>query len=84
MITAGVDIGSSSAKAVIMEDSKIISSSIIPTGPSSAETAHLVMKKAISTNGLSMKDIKYVVATGYGRINVPFAQKHITDRKSVV
>ncbi len=79
MITAGVDIGSSSGKAIIIEDSKIISSSIIPTGPSSAETARMVMKKALGTNGLSMKDINYVVATGYGRINVPFAQKTITE-----
>ncbi len=79
MIVAGVDIGSSSAKALITEDSNIISSSIILTGPSSAETAHQVMEKALSTSGLSMKDIKYVVSTGYGRINVPFAQKHITE-----
>lgn len=79
MTVAGVDIGSSAAKAVIMEDSKIISTSSIPTGPNSAETAHQVLEKALNTNGLLMKDIKYVVATGYGRINVPFADKHITE-----
>ena len=79
MIVAGVDIGSSTAKAVIMEDSKIISTGIIPTGTDSAETARQVMEKALNTNGLLMKDIKYVVSTGYGRINVPFAQKNITE-----
>ncbi len=79
MITAGIDTGSSSAKAVIIEDSKIISSSIIPTGPNSTETARQVLEEALSTNGVSMKDIKYVVSTGYGRINVPFAQKNITE-----
>ncbi|MFC1899972.1 acyl-CoA dehydratase activase [Chloroflexota bacterium] len=78
MIVAGIDIGSSSAKAVIMEESKVISSSIIPTGPSSAETARQVMEKAL-TNGLSVKDVEYIVSTGYGRINVPFAQKNITE-----
>ncbi|MFC1988727.1 acyl-CoA dehydratase activase [Chloroflexota bacterium] len=79
MITAGVDIGSSGAKAIVLEDSKIILSSVIPTGPSSAETAQQVIDKALSTSDLSMKDIEYVVATGYGRIKVPFAQKNITE-----
>jgi len=78
VIVAGIDIGSSSAKAVIMEDNEIISSSIIPTGPSSSETAQRVMDKAL-TNGLSLKDVQYIVSTGYGRINVPFAQKNITE-----
>ncbi len=79
MIVAGVDIGSSTAKAVIMEDSKIISTSVIPTGSDSAEIARQVMEKALSTNGLLMKDVRYVVSTGYGRINVPFSQKNITE-----
>jgi predicted CoA-substrate-specific enzyme activase len=79
MIVAGIDIGSSNAKAVIMKDSEIISTSIIPTGANSAETARQVMDKALSTNGLSMEDTKFIVSTGYGRINVPFAQKHITE-----
>jgi predicted CoA-substrate-specific enzyme activase len=78
VIVAGIDIGSSSAKAVIMEDSGILSSSIIPTGPSSTETAQQVMEKALS-NGLSLEDVKYIVSTGYGRVNVPFAQKNITE-----
>jgi len=78
MIVAGIDIGSSTAKAVIMEDSKIISASFIPTGPDSTETASQVLEKALSTVGLAMKDMTYSVSTGYGRTNVPFAQKNIT------
>ena len=79
MIVAGIDIGSSSAKCVILEDNKIISTSIIPTGPSSTETAHQVMEKALNTYGLSLVNLNYIVSTGYGRINVPFAQKNITE-----
>ena len=78
MIVAGIDVGSSSAKAVIMEEGKILSSRIIPTGPSSVETAQQVMERTLF-NGLSMKDIEYIVSTGYGRINVPFAQKTVTE-----
>lgn len=79
MKVAGVDIGSSSAKAVVLEEKKIIATAIIPTGTDSAETARQVMYAATEMKGLSMKDVTYTVATGYGRINVPFAQKHITE-----
>jgi predicted CoA-substrate-specific enzyme activase len=79
MIVAGVDIGSSSAKAVLLEDERIISTSTIPTGLDSAETARCVMNAVLLNNGLGMKDIEYVVSTGYGRVNVPFARKNITE-----
>ena len=79
MIVAGIDIGSSTAKAVIVEDNEIISSCFIPTGPDSAETAQQLMENTLSKSGLVMKYIKYVVSTGYGRVNVPFAKKKITE-----
>jgi predicted CoA-substrate-specific enzyme activase len=79
VIVAGVDIGSSSAKAVILENSGIISTSTIPTGIDSAETARQVMDKALYTSGLSINDIKYIVSTGYGRVNVPYAHKNVTE-----
>lgn len=79
MIVAGVDIGSSAAKAVILEDGKIISASTIPTGVDSVDTAQRVMQEALDAGNLRIKDIKYVVSTGYGRVNVPFAQKNITE-----
>ena len=79
MLVAGVDIGSSSAKAVILEDGRITSTGIISTGTDSAETARQVMERALSANGFLMNDVGRVVATGYGRINVPFASKHVTE-----
>jgi predicted CoA-substrate-specific enzyme activase len=79
VIYAGVDIGSSSAKAVIMKETEMISASIIPTGVDSTETARNVMQKALDNVHLSFKDLKYVVSTGYGRRNVPFAKKDITE-----
>lgn len=79
MIVAGLDIGSSTAKAVILEDGKILSASTIPTGVDSADTAQQVIERALEACKLRLEDIKYVVSTGYGRINVPFAQKNITE-----
>jgi predicted CoA-substrate-specific enzyme activase len=79
LIFAGIDIGSSSAKAVILENSCILSTSVIPTGIDSAETARQVMDQALNSKGISLQDIKYIVSTGYGRIQVPFAHKTITE-----
>jgi predicted CoA-substrate-specific enzyme activase len=79
MIVAGVDIGSLSAKAVIMEGEKLLSWSVILTGPDSVEIAREVMGQALRNAGLSLDRIEYIVSTGYGRVNVPFAQSNITE-----
>jgi predicted CoA-substrate-specific enzyme activase len=79
MIVAGVDIGSSASKAVVLQDNQVIASAIVPTGIDSSETARRVMEKALNQQQLSMPDIRSVVSTGYGRINVPFAQKNVTE-----
>lgn len=77
--TAGIDIGSSSAKAVILCDQKIVAWSIQQTGPDSAESARRIYKAVLSESGLSEGSIRYIVATGYGRINVPFADSQVTE-----
>ena len=75
---AGIDIGSTMTKVVIM-DKEIISSIIGPTGPEQRKLANKVMEKALHQVDLPFKAITYVVATGYGRINVPFADRQITE-----
>jgi predicted CoA-substrate-specific enzyme activase len=75
---AGIDIGSTMTKVVIMNNG-IISSIMGPTGPEQRRLANKVMEKALSKVNLPFKAITYVVATGYGRINVPFADKQITE-----
>jgi predicted CoA-substrate-specific enzyme activase len=79
MIFAGVDIGSRAAKAVIMEDDNIISDTIQDTGPESVKTAYKTIDAAMSGISLSLDDIDYVVATGYGRVLVPFASENISE-----
>ncbi len=79
MIVAGIDIGSRAAKAVVMNDGTIISSVICDTGPESVKTARMTMAKALAGTGLSLSDIQYIVATGYGRVLVPFARENISE-----
>jgi benzoyl-CoA reductase subunit A len=79
VLLAGIDIGSSSTKAVIMDDRSIIASGLILTGASSTAAASSVMEIVLAQSGAAMKDIACIVSTGYGRVNVPFAQKNITE-----
>ncbi len=78
MYFAGVDIGSRMTKVVIMDEA-ILASLVAATGPEQRKLAYKVMEEALTRAGLSFDDITYVVATGYGRINVPFADKQITE-----
>jgi predicted CoA-substrate-specific enzyme activase len=75
---AGIDIGSTMTKVVIMNEG-IISSVIGPTGPEQRRLANKVMEEALNKAELAFASINYIVATGYGRINVPFADKQVTE-----
>jgi bzd-type benzoyl-CoA reductase Q subunit len=79
LVTAGVDIGSSSAQAVIFKDSKIVAFSNMNAGIDKKETAYKSLDLALLGTGIAREDIKYVVGTGYGRYQVPFADKNVTE-----
>lgn len=78
-VTAGVDVGSVSSQAVIMVDGKLFAYSNMRTGPNSTDSAHNAMDWAMEDTGMKLKDIHYVVGTGYGSVNVPFAHRAITE-----
>ncbi len=75
---AGIDLGSTMTKVAIMNQA-VLASVIGPTGPEHRKLANRVMEEALAKVKLPFDDITYVVATGYGRINVPFADKQITE-----
>jgi len=79
MITCGIDVGSLSAEAVVMKDGEIACYSIIRTGPESAETAVRALDEALDDADLRTEDISFTVATGYGRVVVPFADTNFTE-----
>ena len=79
MKTAGVDIGSLTGKALILEDHNIMSWSLIPTNPDPNVTVKKAIDIALEKAHLSISDMDYVVSTGYGRLTVPFAQRNITE-----
>lgn len=79
VITAGVDVGSVGSKAVIMADGEIYSWSVMRTGSNSSDSAKKVLGWAMEDTGLTLKDFNYIVGTGYGRVNVPMANRAITE-----
>ena len=79
VITAGVDVGSVGSKAVIMADGEIYSWSVMRTGSNSSDSAKKVMDWAMEGTGLELSDFNYIVGTGYGRVNVPMANRAITE-----
>ena len=80
MYFAGVDIGSTMTKVVLLDKSDNLLSSIKgPTGPEHRQLANEVMRQALEQASLQIDDISYIVATGYGRLNVPFADRQITE-----
>ncbi|HNY50213.1 MAG TPA: acyl-CoA dehydratase activase [Smithella sp.] len=72
MITAGCDIGSLTAKAVILKEGKILASEVILASAQPEKSATDVMKRALEKAGIKMEDIQYCVGTGYGRKHIPF------------
>src|SRR5512136_594846 len=74
MITAGCDIGSFTAKAVIMNDGNILSTHVIQAKASPENSAREVMETALSKSGLSLNEIEYIVGTGYGRKQISFVK----------
>lgn len=79
LITAGIDIGSLSAQAVILKSNTILSFSNTGAGTDKKETSYKVLDMALQGTDISRNDIKYVVGTGYGRYQVPYANKNVTE-----
>ena len=80
MLVGGCDIGSTTGKAVVKNETSVVSHSIIPSTTKPEETARIAMDEALRMAGLSsLEDLQYVVGTGYGRLKVPFANENISE-----
>jgi predicted CoA-substrate-specific enzyme activase len=77
---AGIDLGSTMTKVVIInEQEEILAKVVEHSGAEHRRLANQVMGRALELAGLPFEEITYVVATGYGRINVPFADRQISE-----
>jgi len=77
---AGIDLGSTMTKVVILdEDEQVCAYVVNHTGAEHRRLANKVMEEVLDKANLSIEDISFIMATGYGRINVPFADRQITE-----
>ncbi len=80
MYIMGIDSGSTSTNAVIINEKKeIISSAVIRTGAKSRESADRILEEILQRSGLKREDLALIVSTGYGRVSIPFADKNVTE-----
>lgn len=73
----GIDIGSTATKAVALADGQLVCALQIPTGFSGVDAAQRAANQ-LAAHGVNVEQVP-VVATGYGRVSVPYAQKTLTE-----
>ena len=80
MYVFGIDSGSTSTNAVIMDqDRKIVAFSVVRTGAKSGESADRILKEVLDKASLKREDISWIVSTGYGRVSIDFADENVTE-----
>ena len=78
--TAGLDVGSTYTKAVIIDsDDQVVAKAIARTGFRLPEVSRRLFDECLAAAELSEEDIGYVIATGFGRHQVPFRDAQVTD-----
>lgn len=77
MFYIGIDIGSTASKVCVFENDNIKETFVLQTGWSSVKTAEEIKNK-LKEMGIKKENSK-IVATGYGRVSVPYADKTITE-----
>jgi predicted CoA-substrate-specific enzyme activase len=78
--TAGIDVGSTYTKAVVVNsDQEILGRAMEPTGFKLTEVAERAYSRAVDAAKLKTDDVGYLVATGFGRHQVPLSDVQVTD-----
>ncbi len=79
-VVAGVDVGSTQTKAVILSpEHKILGRALVDTGARLNQAARAAFEQALEQAGLSEEDVEYTVGTGYGRFKVEFGHTQVTE-----
>ena len=75
----GIDIGSTAAKAAVLDGDELVCTLVVPTGFNGVDAA-LRLADGLRERGFDPTSCDSdVVATGYGRVSVPYAGKTVTE-----
>ena len=82
-IGAGVDVGSTQTKAVLMSDNgngvQLVARALIDTGANVVKAAQAAFDKCCQSAGIAQSDVGFVVGTGYGRYKISFGNAQLTE-----
>jgi len=79
-LSAGVDVGSTQTKAVIINEGlEIVGRSLIDTGANVVQAAEKAYLNALNDSGRREEEVAYVIGTGYGRYKVTFGDTQVTE-----
>jgi predicted CoA-substrate-specific enzyme activase len=77
---AGVDVGSTQTKAIIVNEAKeIVARALIDTGANVVLAAETAYQDALKSGNIREEEVEYVVGTGYGRYRVTFGNTQVTE-----
>jgi len=77
---AGVDVGSTQTKAVLIDESEtIVGRALTDTGANVIAAAENAFAEALKDAGVREEEVEYVVGTGYGRYKVTFGNTQVTE-----
>lgn len=78
-LTAGVDIGSTASKALLVRGLEVLGQAIGQSSVNPARTARSVFEAACGGAGVEPGDVSRIVGTGYGRAKVGFADDNVSE-----
>lgn len=77
---AGVDVGSTQTKAVVVDEAgTIVGRALIMTGSNVVRAAEDAFRRALADGDLREEEVEYVIGTGYGRYKVTFGNSQVTE-----
>ncbi len=79
-VFAGVDVGSTTGKALLLDDrDNLLAHTIMEVNTRPEQTARVCVDRVLEQAGLGEQDLAFMVGTGYGRVKIPFASENISE-----
>ena len=82
MLYAGIDVGSLTAEAVVVENGRVVAAQSMNVLPNPVDSAREVTGRLFAESGIGKENIRYTISTGYGREKVEaegMAQENISE-----
>ena len=80
MWVAGVAVGSTQTKAIVMDGNRrIVGRALTETGARLTEAANTAFRLALKDAGITEQDVASIIGTGYGRFRVEFGHAQVTE-----